>query len=202
MQRYPAPIIKSNSRPLGGGVSGGIKLARSATLRMCISQQVSDIAGLGCTLHHFASFMESGQDPEFIDNIGALLLSQIAPWHNTLLTRAACRDGIRFVALNFYWEHRDAIQLRLLTASLVDEIATAYHATAGQSDDYLRGRCEQIKARLDSIRQRYPSREPLPRGSTFSRNLPRGYCLWDASRFELPTTLREFVLFGCRAVIG
>jgi hypothetical protein len=63
---------------------------------------------------------------------------------------------MRLAALEFYWEHRDTIQFRLLTASLGDEITTAYRATASRSDDYLRGRCEQIKARLDSIRQRYP----------------------------------------------
>jgi hypothetical protein len=96
---------------------------------------------------------------EFEKAIGEQLAKepgQIAPWHNTPLTRAACRDGMRLAALEFYWEHRDTIQFRLLTASLGDEIATAYRARADRSDDYLRGRCEQIKARLDSIRQRFP----------------------------------------------
>jgi hypothetical protein len=72
------------------------------------------------------------------------------------LDQAACRDGMRLAALEFYWEHRDAIQVRLLAASLGDEIATAYRATASRSDDYLLGRCKQIKTRLDSIRQCYP----------------------------------------------
>jgi hypothetical protein len=81
---------------------------------------------------------------------------QIAPWHNTPLTQAACRDGMRLAALEFYWEHRDAIQFRLLAAALDDEIAAAYHATAGRSDDYMLGRCDQIKARLANIRQLYP----------------------------------------------
>ena len=82
--------------------------------------------------------------------------SQIAPWHKRPLTRAACRDGMRLAALEFYWEHRDAVQFRLLAASLGEEIEAAYHATAGRSEDYLLGRCEQIKARLNNIRQLYP----------------------------------------------
>ena len=63
---------------------------------------------------------------------------------------------MRLAALNFYWEHSDAIQVRLLAASFGDEIADAHRAAAGRSDDYLIGRCEQIKTRLDAIRQRYP----------------------------------------------
>jgi hypothetical protein len=82
--------------------------------------------------------------------------SRIAPWHNTPLTQAACRDGMRLAALEFYWEYRETIQFRLLVASLGDEIAAAYHATAGRSDDYMLGRCDQIKARLANIRQLYP----------------------------------------------
>jgi hypothetical protein len=35
-------------------------------------------------------------------------------------------------------------------------IGKAYHATTGRSDDYLLGRCEQIKARLNNIQQLYP----------------------------------------------
>ena len=85
--------------------------------------------------------------------------NKIAPWHRSPLAQAACRDGMRLAALNFYWEHRDAIQVRLLAASFGDEIAAAHRAAAempDRSDDYLIGRCEQIKARLDTIRQRYP----------------------------------------------
>jgi hypothetical protein len=83
--------------------------------------------------------------------------SMIAPWRNSVpLTQAACRDGMRLAALNFYWEHRDAIQVRLLAASFGDEIALAYRATAGRPEEYMLGRCEQLKARLDSIRQRFP----------------------------------------------
>jgi hypothetical protein len=66
---------------------------------------------------------------------------------------------MRLAALEFYWEHRDTIQLRLLTASFGDEIADLYHATAqmpDQSDDYWRGRFAQIKARFDTIRRLYP----------------------------------------------
>ena len=65
--------------------------------------------------------------------------------------RGRCRDGMRLAALEFYWEHRDAIQVRLLADSFGDEIAAA-----GRSDEYLIGRCEQIKARFEAIRQRYP----------------------------------------------
>jgi len=85
--------------------------------------------------------------------------NKIAPWCRSPLAQSACRDGMRLAALNFYWEHRDAIQVRLLAASFGDEIAAMHRAVAempDRSDDYLIGRCEQIKARLDAIRQRYP----------------------------------------------
>ena len=82
--------------------------------------------------------------------------NKIAPWHRSPLAQSACRDGMRLAALNFYWEHRDAIQVRLLAASFGDEIALAYRATAGRSEEYMLGRCEQLKARLDTIRERYP----------------------------------------------
>ena len=36
----------------------------------------------------------------------------IAPWRNSVpLTQAACRDGMRLAALEFYWEHRHKIRL-------------------------------------------------------------------------------------------
>ena len=85
--------------------------------------------------------------------------NKIAPWHRSPLAQAACRDGMRLAALNFYWEHRDAIQVRLLAASFADEIADMHRAVAEMpdpSDDYLIGRCEQIKARLETIRRLYP----------------------------------------------
>jgi hypothetical protein len=85
--------------------------------------------------------------------------SQIAPWHRTPLTQAASRDGMRLAALEFYWEHRYAIDVRLLAISFGDEIADLYHATAqipDLSDDYWMGRFAQIKARFAAIRQRFP----------------------------------------------
>jgi hypothetical protein len=85
--------------------------------------------------------------------------SQITPRHNTPLTQAACRDGMRLAALEFYWEHRDAIQLRLVACSFGDEFTDLHHAFAempDQSDDYWIGRCAQIKARLEAIRRLYP----------------------------------------------
>jgi hypothetical protein len=85
--------------------------------------------------------------------------NQIGPPHNTPLTQSACRDGMRLAALEFYWEHRDAIQLRLLTGSFGDEIADLYHATSempNQSDDYWIGRFTQIKARFEAIGRLYP----------------------------------------------
>ena len=85
--------------------------------------------------------------------------NKIAPWCRSPLAQSACRHGMRLAALNFYWEHRDAIQVRRLAASFGDEIAAMHRAAAempDRSDDYLIGRCEQIKARLDAIRQRYP----------------------------------------------
>ena len=42
-----------------GRVSGARKLARTATVRMCISPQVSDITSAGCTPRHFARFLET-----------------------------------------------------------------------------------------------------------------------------------------------
>jgi hypothetical protein len=54
---------KSNSRPLVGGVSGAKKLARTATVHTCISPQVLDMTGADCTPRHFASFMESEEEP-------------------------------------------------------------------------------------------------------------------------------------------
>jgi hypothetical protein len=66
---------------------------------------------------------------------------------------------MRLAALEFYWEHRYAIEVRLLAISFGDEIADLYHATAqipDLSDDYWMGRCDQIKARLEAIRQRFP----------------------------------------------
>jgi hypothetical protein len=63
--------------------------------------------------------------------------NKIAPWHRSPLAQSACRDGMRLAALNFYWEHRDAIQVLLLAASFGDEIALAYRATAGQSEEYM-----------------------------------------------------------------
>ena len=36
----------------------------------------------------------------------------IAPWRNSVpLTQAACRDGMRLAALEFYWEYRDKVHL-------------------------------------------------------------------------------------------
>jgi hypothetical protein len=42
-----------------GRVSGARKLARTATVRTCISPQVPDITGAGCTPRHFARFLET-----------------------------------------------------------------------------------------------------------------------------------------------
>jgi hypothetical protein len=66
---------------------------------------------------------------------------------------------MRLAALEFYWEHRDVIQVRLLAASFADEIADMHRAVGempDRSDDYLIGRCDQIKARFEAIRQRFP----------------------------------------------
>ena len=59
----------------------------------------------------------------------------------------------------FYWEHRYAIEVRLLAVSFGDEFADLYHATAQMpdlSEDYWMGRFAQIKARFEAIRRLYP----------------------------------------------
>ena len=54
-------------------------------------------------IHDFAHF------EQVIQEHLAMEPNKIAPWHRSPLVQAACRDGMRLAALEFYWEHRDKL---------------------------------------------------------------------------------------------
>jgi hypothetical protein len=57
-------------------------------------------------IHDLAQFEQIIQEHLAMEPI------MVAPWRNSVpLTQAACRDGMRLAALEFYWEHRDKVRL-------------------------------------------------------------------------------------------
>ena len=59
-----------------------------------------------------AGIQDLSQCEQVIQEHLAMEPIMIAPWRNSVpLTQAACRDGMRLAALEFFWEHRHKIRL-------------------------------------------------------------------------------------------